>query len=222
MQIRDCASFARRTLVLPFLLVLVAIASIGPSSGALADYSVNRYYTYPVGTGGTLVWNQSTALDTSDMVSAWNYWTGTSHLSTTSNISTCGSSKSCVYVMNEGATVASCTAPTISGTGTWALTYLEAYPHVNNMGCDFGTEDEPIYIIMLNSSMSFNSTQLQHIRRHEMGHALQLGHPASSVSCWFDVVWYPLMKANSTNCGAYPSNGTPSANEAYYADLWSY
>jgi hypothetical protein len=204
------------------LLLIVAIAAMGPASSARADYSVNRHFYTPIGTGGTLVWNQSTALDTSDMVSAWNFWTGTGYLSTTSDISTCGSSKSCVYVMNENATIASCTMPDIPGTGTWALTYLEAYPDVNNVPCDYGTPTYPIYIVVLNSSMSFNATQLQHIRRHEMGHVLQLGHPASAVSCWFDVVVYPLMKENSTNCASYPQNATPSPNEAYYAELWSY
>lgn len=213
-------AYTRQSLLLPILLCLVALAAIGPASGASAE-PVTRHYFNPIGTGGTFVYNQSTVLNTSDMVSAWNFWTGTSYLSTSTDISTCGSTRSCVYVMNEGATIASCTAP-ILGTGTWAATYLEAYPAVNNMNCDWGTPSTPVYIIVLNSSMSFNWIQLQHIRRHEMGHVLQLADAVDSVACWWDVVLYPIMKNGSTNCASYPQNATASGNEAYYAGQWSY
>lgn len=177
---------------------------------------------YPLGTGTTYVYNQSTSLDMSDSVSAWNSWTGTSYLATSSDISTCGSTHSCVYVVNEGATIGGCAAPTLPDDGSvWAATYLEAYPAVNNMGCDFGTTSHPIYIIVLNSSMSFNAPQLQHIRRHEMGHVLGLDD--TSTACWLDVVWYPIMHNGSANCsGHYPENATPSANEAYWAGQWGF
>lgn len=210
-----------RSLFLPLLVLLMAFAAMGPASNARADYTPSRHYAFDVGTGGTLVWNQSTVLNTTDMVSAWNYWTGYSYLSTTSSPSTCGSSNSCVYVMNEGATVGSCTAPMISDTGTWAVTYLEAYPYVNNIGCDWGNETYPVYIIVPNSSMSFTATQLQHIRRHEMAHVLGLAD--ANVTCWFSTVWYPIMN-NGTfgNCSAYPQNATATANEAYYAAQWGF
>ncbi len=209
--------------LLPILLVLVALAAIGPASSARADYTVTRHYMHPIGTGGTLVWNQSTVLDTSDMVSAWNYWTGTSYLSTTTNPSTCGSSKSCVYVMNEGASIGGCYAPTFADAEPYAATYLEAYPEVYNLPCGMGSPDYPVYIVVLNSSESFDSTELRHIRRHEMGHALQLAD--TTTACWEGEpgVWYPLMHNVATNCsGHYTDNGTPSDNEKYYAEYWSF
>lgn len=120
--------------------------------------------------------------------------------------------------MNSGDTFAGCTAPNISN---WARTYLEAYPAVYNLPCGMGSPDYPVYVIVINSSLSFNSTQLQHIRRHEMGRALGL-HEAN-VACWFDVVWYPLMN-NGTfgNCSAFPQNATPTSNEAYWAAQWGF
>jgi len=124
--------------------------------------------------------------------------------------------------MNEGATIDGfCTAPTIAGTSTWALTYLEAYPDVNNMGCDIGTPTYPIYIVVLNSSMSFDATQKQHMRRHEFGHVLGLDD--TSTACWLSTIWYPIMHNTSSNCsGHYPENATPSDNEKYYASIWGF
>jgi hypothetical protein len=76
-------------------------------------------------------------------------------------------------------------------------------------------------VIVLNSDLSFNSTQLQHIRRHEMGHALGLAD--TSTSCWLSGVWYPIMN-NGTfgTCSAYPQNATPTNNEAYWAAQWGF
>ena len=59
--------------------------------------------------------------------------------------------------------------------------------------------------------------------RHEMGHALQLAD--TSASCWEGVneEWYPLMNNGlHGTCGVYPGNVTPSDNEKYYAEYWSY
>jgi hypothetical protein len=77
--------------------------------------------------------------------------------------------------------------------------------------------------VALNNELSFTSVQLQHIRRHETGHALQLGD-TSGVACWFSTVWYPLMNnglPGAGSCTAYPQNATPSTNEKSSARTWS-
>jgi hypothetical protein len=171
-----------------------------------------------MGPAGGYVMNQGTSMSHTDPVNAWNSWTGTSKLSV--GTTGCGVVRSCAIYAWEGATIwgTSCVVPSTGS--AWALAFISADSYTNlPSGCDLGTTTYPVFVIAVDSSISFTEVQKQHIRLHELGHALRLGD--TTVSCWFDVVWWPLLKNNSTSCSAFPQNATATANEAQAAKDWN-
>lgn len=196
------------------------------SAATRADYTPpdNTPGYTTVGSGGALLQDQSTRLDASDAVNAWNTWTSKTKLAT--GTSGCGTTTSCVIYVNEGANLlwTYCTAPTLSGSFPWAATYqiTASGSNMSDSDCDSLAPNFPIFVVDYNASLGLGTTAKLHLQRHEVGHTIGLGD-APNAACWQDFgYWKPLMN-NGTGgvCSAFPSNYTASYNEAVYAVLRS-
>lgn len=209
--------------------ILLALSS--NATWARADYTPPYpQWNFNLGAGGTYVVNYGTAIDPVPPSDAWDSWTGYNQLIPTGSPSGCGTSVSCVYFVNEGATIPGtvCAVPSIGDSGganaIKALVYALAGNQSTLCGSSYASPTFPIFVINVNSSLSFTVTDKTHIGRHELGHALSLPD-APSESCYFvNPAWYPLMRNNyhATTCSTYPQNGTATPNEISWATYWAY
>jgi hypothetical protein len=197
--------------------VATALTLALASKTVSADYSPPAYpgYWTTVGIGGALLQDQGPGMNVSDAASSWNSWTGYAKLATGS--SGCGTSTSCVIFVDGGATLA-WTDCTIEGPTFWAAAHLLGVTTADPDCADY-VDPYPIFAISV-ANMQFDSDQLVHIRRHEVGHALGLWD--TTTACWTDSGdLYPLMKNSATNCADFPENHMPTPNEASQAAIRS-